>query len=79
MMDRLSHKLNFGRKLLLAGAEITTLAAPIVVGLLNAPSSNAQLQPAAPQSLEVASIKRNAQGFIDIGGGARILSGATRC
>jgi uncharacterized protein (TIGR03435 family) len=76
MMDRLSHQLNLGRKLLLAGVGVTTLA---IVALLNAPFSSAQLQPAAPQSFEVASIKRNAQGFIDIGGGARILSGATRC
>jgi uncharacterized protein (TIGR03435 family) len=31
------------------------------------------------QSFEVASIKPNTQGYIDLGGGARLLSGATRC
>ena len=30
-------------------------------------------------TFEVASIRPNSQGFIDLGGGARLLSGATRC
>ena len=34
---------------------------------------------ATQERFEVASIKPNAQGFIDLGGGARLLSGATRC
>jgi uncharacterized protein (TIGR03435 family) len=32
-----------------------------------------------PSTFEVASIRPNSQGFIDLGGGARLLSGATRC
>src|SRR5262245_59253616 len=34
---------------------------------------------AASQAFEVATVKQNAQGFIDIGGGSRLLSGQTRC
>jgi len=65
MTQRVAHRLDFGRKLLLAVAGMAALAAPIVFGLLNAPPSRAQSQPASSAplpSFEVASVKPNHSG-----------------
>jgi bla regulator protein blaR1 len=56
MMHRNTYKLNFGRKLLLAVAEMLAVAGPLVVGVLNAPSVRAQ-QSVAKLEFEVASVK----------------------
>lgn len=77
MTHHVAHKLGLTRKLLLGAAAITTVAGPIVIGLLNAPPSRAQTQPAAggQPSFEVASIKPSAPGGrgmqMQIGGGGR--------
>jgi bla regulator protein blaR1 len=65
MTQHAAHRLDFGRKLLLAAAGMGAVAAPIVFGLIDAPQSRAQSQPAsgAPlPSFEVASIKPNKSG-----------------
>ncbi len=65
MAHRVAHDLGLSRKLLLAIAGIAAIAAPIGIGLVNAPASEAQTQSAAspttplPQ-FEVASIKPSA-------------------
>jgi len=56
-------------KSLLIVFAITLTAAPAAIGSPQETRS----------AFEVATIKPNAEGFIDIGGGARILSGQTRC
>jgi uncharacterized protein (TIGR03435 family) len=65
MTHRISHKLDFARKVLLAAFGMAAIAGPIVIGLINAPPSRAQEQAAtaAPKEFEVASIKpSNASG-----------------
>src|SRR5579872_1572706 len=65
MTQRVAHRLDFGKKLLLAVAGMVALAAPIVFGLLNAPPGRAQSQPASSAplpSFEVASVKPNKSG-----------------
>jgi hypothetical protein len=63
MSNRTVLKLNFAQKVALAAAGMAALAAPIVVGVLNAPAIRAQSPQAAAQSaavtakFEVASIK----------------------
>jgi bla regulator protein blaR1 len=62
MTRGLEKKLDFWRKLLLVTAGAAALTGPIVLGLMNAPQSRAQSQPAASTpapSFEVASIKVN--------------------
>jgi bla regulator protein blaR1 len=62
MTRGLEKKLDFWRKLLLVAAGAAALTGPIVLGLMNAPQSRAQSQPAASTpapSFEVASIKVN--------------------
>jgi len=55
MKNRIKHKLNFGRKLQLAAAALITVAGPLVVGMMNAPSFlRAQ---SSPPAFEVASVK----------------------
>ena len=60
MTQRLARKLSFGRKVLLAAAGMAAVAGPIVFGLMNAPQSRAQSQPASATprpSFEAASVK----------------------
>jgi bla regulator protein blaR1 len=53
MSDRILHKLDFARKLLLGSAAVLAIAAPIVVGLFHATPGQAQSEPAVtPQSFE---------------------------
>jgi bla regulator protein BlaR1 len=61
MTEGLEKKLSFWHKFLLATVGVVALAAPIVLGLMNAPQSRAQSQPAniAAPSFEVASVKVN--------------------
>ena len=53
---RVSQRLTFARKLLLAAAGIATVAAPIVIGVLNSPRARAQSK-AEALTFEVASVK----------------------
>jgi uncharacterized protein (TIGR03435 family) len=57
MTHRATHNLSYGKKLLLATAGLAALAAPIVVGLMNAPQIRAQSKPEKPLAFEVASVK----------------------
>jgi bla regulator protein BlaR1 len=59
MMRRVGHRLEFGKKLLLAAAGVAAVAGPIVFGVASAPAIRAQSQTAAPPVFEVASIKPN--------------------
>jgi bla regulator protein BlaR1 len=62
MTQQTGHGLSLGRKLLLGAAALTTLAAPVTIGLLNAPPGRAQTPAGAPSAFEVASIKPNKSG-----------------
>ncbi len=65
MTQRVSRKLDFGRKLLLAAVSMAAVAGPIVFGIVNAPPSSAQSQagtPANAPSFEVASVKPDKSG-----------------
>jgi uncharacterized protein (TIGR03435 family) len=55
MMNRVVQKLNLGRKMLLAGAGILAVAAPVIIGIL-APQMRAQSRP-AEVAFEVTSVK----------------------
>jgi bla regulator protein blaR1 len=57
MTNRVSRELGVGRKLLLAIAGLVAVAAPIVIGVLNAPRMRAQSQSATGPEFEVASVK----------------------
>jgi bla regulator protein BlaR1 len=59
MTHRISRQLDFGRKLLLTAAASAAIAAPIGIGILNAPQVRAQQQAVAPVLFEVASVKPN--------------------
>ena len=59
MGSRVATKLDWGRKLLLAGAGIAAAAGPLAMGLVNARPTQAQPQAPAPLSFEVASVKVN--------------------
>jgi bla regulator protein BlaR1 len=67
MTHRISHKLDFARKVLLAAFGMAAVAGPIAIGLMNAPPSRAQEQTAtaAPKEFEVASIKPSAPGPVN--------------
>lgn len=56
-----ARQLNIGRKLLLLAAAIVAVVAPIIIGVFNAPASNAQSTTDRPR-FEVASIKLNTSG-----------------
>jgi len=62
MTQQTGFRLSLGRKLLLGAAALTSLAAPVTIGLLNAPPSRAQTPSGAPPVFEVASIKLNKSG-----------------
>jgi len=68
--NRVSSSLSTARKLLLAGAGIAAIGAPVLVGLWQAPSGNAQSQ--EKLVFEVASIKRMDPAAL--GGGPRPLA-----
>lgn len=69
MTQHLSHKLSFGRKVLLAAFGIAALGGPVVFGLLNIPQVRAQSPQTAGApmpSFEVASIKPNHSATMNI-------------
>jgi uncharacterized protein (TIGR03435 family) len=59
LSDRVAGDLNFARKGALAVAALVAVAAPILVGLIGAPSIRAQAAAAARPQFEVASVKPN--------------------
>ncbi len=59
MTNQISRQLSFGRKLLLAAAGCTAVAAPVAIGILNAPQIRAQAQKASSIAFEVVSVKPN--------------------
>jgi len=54
MINRMALRLNFAKKVVLAGAGMAALAAPIAVGMLNAPRIRAQSQSSLTQSAPAA-------------------------
>ena len=56
MYNRIGARLNWAKKAVLAGAGVTAVTVPVIVGIANAPAIRAQLAP--PQKFEVASVKR---------------------
>jgi uncharacterized protein (TIGR03435 family) len=67
MTHRISRQLNFGRKLLLTATGFAVVAAPVAIGILEAPQVRAQQQTAAHIPFEVASVKPNTStGFRDM-------------
>lgn len=61
MTHRIARNMHFGKKLLMATAGIAAVTLPVVIGILNAPRSQAQ-SPASRPEFEVASIKPSAGG-----------------
>ena len=59
MLHRETHILNSGGKLLLAAAGLAALAAPVFLGVMNAPPVQAQSASDKPVAFEVASVKLN--------------------
>jgi len=83
MTNRVGRRLTFARKLLLAAAGVAAVAAPILIGLLNASRVRAQSEPPG-LAFEVASIKpsdpnanRVSLGFMP-GGGLNVIGGNLR-
>jgi len=62
MTHRIAPKLDLGRKLLLAAAGLAAVATPLIVGMAEAPATQAQEQPAARLAFEAASVKENKAG-----------------
>jgi bla regulator protein BlaR1 len=62
MINRVACKLNFGRKLLLAGAGVFAVLVPVAVGILNVPSIRAQAAPESNLAFEVASVRPHVSG-----------------
>jgi beta-lactamase regulating signal transducer with metallopeptidase domain len=58
VMNRDTHQLDPGRKMLLVIAGVLALAGPLAIGVLNAPPMQAQTAAAAASEFEVASIKQ---------------------
>jgi bla regulator protein BlaR1 len=73
MRHREARNLKSGGKLLLAAAGLAALAAPVFMGVMNAPPARAQEAPGAPLAFEVASVKPNKSGQRSMG--SRILPG----
>ena len=59
MTDRVVSNLDFGKKVLLAGAGLAALSIPLFIGALSAPPVRAQSQPGQHLAFEVASVKAN--------------------
>jgi bla regulator protein BlaR1 len=57
LAGRIAHELNVGKKAVLAAIGLATLAAPIVIGILNAPAMQGQSSAPTPK-FEVATVKR---------------------
>jgi uncharacterized protein (TIGR03435 family) len=57
MAHRIGRKLSLGKKLLLVMAGVVALISPVIIGLLNTPSSLAQSQTESKPSFEVTSVK----------------------
>jgi hypothetical protein len=57
MSNRVAPKLNFAKKFALATAGLAALAAPVIVGIVNAPAIRAQSTQGAATKFEVASVK----------------------
>ncbi len=57
MTDCISHRLTLARKLLLAAVGMTAVAAPILIGIINAPRIRAQAPAATALKFDVASIR----------------------
>jgi bla regulator protein BlaR1 len=57
LAGRIAHKLTVGKKLILAAMGLAVLSAPIVIGVLTAPTIQAQNAPANTPKFEVASIR----------------------
>jgi uncharacterized protein (TIGR03435 family) len=75
MTSGVARELDFGRKLLLAVAGFTAIAAPIVVGILNAPPIRAQSASEPRPAFEVASVKVNksgSRGGLEFGANGRL-------
>jgi bla regulator protein BlaR1 len=62
MRNRVAVRLNFGKKVLLAGAGTAAVFIPLAIGVINAPSIHAQAQNSTRLQFEVASVKRNNSG-----------------
>lgn len=58
---------------------LSSAAVTVVVGLAVTAGVSVSTQGVPPLSFEVVSIKPNTRGFIDLGGGLRLLRGETRC
>jgi hypothetical protein len=76
MMNRSTHNLNSGRRLLLAVAGFTAVALPLTVGAFHIPTVRAQ-QPGGPLEFDVASVKpanpKSTNGtVISVGHGGRL-------
>ena len=78
MSDHIGLTLSAAPRWVLAGAAMFALAAPVAIGAVNR-SANVGAQRAPDEAFEAASIKPNRDGFIDLGGGQRLLRGETRC
>jgi bla regulator protein BlaR1 len=57
MKNRIALRLNFGKKFVLAVTGVAAVAAPVAVGIMNAPLTRAQSVTAAPPKFEVAAIR----------------------
>lgn len=77
MSNRIALRLNFVNELALAGAGITALLVPIVIGVMDAPAILAQSAASAAPKFEVASIKPTSQQGPDVQGlgNVRLLPG----
>ena len=60
MANRIAHRLNFTKKVVLAAAGIAALAGPIGVGMMNAPPIRAQSAPSPGLTFEEATVKPSA-------------------
>ena len=60
MTNRIAHRLNFTKKVLLAAAGFAALAGPIGVGMMNAPPIRAQSAPSPGLTFEEASVRPSA-------------------